>query len=279
MRALLFTFFLLIALIYGTHAQERPDSVVMRGLATCDTIPTLSAKRWVFDSQIDQRNSFIPAGKSNSSLPIFGYTLGWTRWGRLRLGGGAYYASSNAGHGYLVKVTPDLQTLTPSSVVVNVHSNNYYLVQKKTQMIYITPSVEWIFFKSKWLDLSIPLEIGVGYSKIKLSDYFSGADIPIYNYRTKKTLPGNTIFFPALSGLSAMVNLTPDVGFQLGAGYRFILQEVGLSQDFDGLFYQFGAQLYPENFIKAFKKDYRDWKEKKRKRKNEKRLREAKKAE
>ena len=54
-----------------------------------------SEKKWIFDSQIDQRNSIIPTSAkipSTISLPIIGYNMVWVHNDRFRLGVGVYYA-------------------------------------------------------------------------------------------------------------------------------------------------------------------------------------------
>jgi len=40
-------------------------------------------------------------------------------------------------------------------------------------------------------------------------------------------------------------------------GYRLILKEVGVSQNFDGIYYQLGLQLIPQRIIAAMKSDYK----------------------
>jgi len=240
-----------------------------------DSLPKEKTKNtWKYDSQIDQRNSFITGpNNSNANLPIIGYTVGWIRNNRFRIGVGGYYAKSQGSKAYFIKYSPIVQNHSPNAVILYGKNGMSYLIQKNIQMFYITPSFEWIFFRSKWLELSIPVEVGVGYSKIILTDYFSGADIPIFSYKTGKILKGEDIFFPAMVGFSAMFNLTPDVGFQAGIGYRTILQEVGISENFDSWYYQVGLQLFPENIIANLKKDYRSWKLHRLKKKEAKRQR------
>ena len=133
-------------------------------------------------------------------------------------------------------------------------------------MYYLTANFEWIFLRSKWLDLSVPIEVGVGYSSLILTEYFSGSNIPIISPTTGRKLKGQNVFIPSTIGLSAMLNLTPDVGFQLGGGYRYVLIETSASQDYNGYFYMVGVQLKPQNIIKNLKNDYKEWRVKKKKR-------------
>lgn len=230
-------------------------------------------KKWVFDSQLDQRNSIIPTSQkvaSSISLPIIGYNLGWVRKERIRLGVGGYYAKSQESKAFALKYGPDYANIFPKSSLFYRNKEVEFLVQKAVQMYYVTANFEWIFFKSKWIDLSIPIEAGVGYSTLTLTEYFSGINVPIISPTTGKTLKGQDVFIPATAGLSAMINLTPDVGFQLGGGYRYILIETSASQDYNGYFYMVGVQLLPQNIIKNFKSDYKEWRAKRKKRKEEK---------
>ena len=221
-----------------------------------------SEKKWIFDSQIDQRNSIIPTSAkipSTISLPIIGYNMGWVHNERIRLGVGVYYAKSQESRAYPEKYTSAYAVIPKSSLFYR-DKEVQFLIQKSVQMYYLTANFEWIFFKSKWLDLSIPIEAGLGYSSLNLTEYFSGVKVPIISPRTGKTFKGDDIFIPATLGLSAMFNLTPDVGFQAGGGYRYVLAETSASQDFNGYFYMVGIQLIPQNIIKNFKNDYKKWK-------------------
>ena len=123
-------------------------------------------------------------------------------------------------------------------------------------MRYVTAMVEYEFFQSKWLDLSIPLEVGVGTSSLALTEFFSKTKLPITT-RKNKLVPSETTFTPALLGLKAYFNLSPDVMFVGSFGYRLILKEVGVSQNFDGIYYQLGLQLIPQRIIAAMKSDFK----------------------
>jgi hypothetical protein len=222
-------------------------------------------KKWQFDFQLDQRTSFLNAKQySGNPITINGVTMGGTYKDKFRFGLGGYLVKAQGNKAYFIKYNTAIENLAPNAKILGTGNNKSYLVQNKTQLYYVTPSFEYIFYHSKWLDLSIPLEIGIGYSKLTLTDYFTNLDLPILN---KKEQPINSanIFFPSLIGLSMMINLSPDVGLNASAGYRKIITEIGLSQDFDGFYYQIGLQLFPANIVKNLKKDFKAQKEKKKK--------------
>lgn len=246
--------------------------------AAQDTAPSDSAakneveKRWGFDFRLDQRTSFINDQNYNGSpVTINGITMGWTYKHRFRIGWGGYFVNTQRNKAYFINYTPQIASLAPNATPLPSKTNpKTYLVQNKVQMYYITPSFEFIYFKSKWLDLSVPLEIGVGYSKLTVTDYFTDTQMPIFN-KKGEVISAEDIFFPALAAFACMVNLSPDVGLSASLGYRTILKEIGISPNFDGMFYQIGLQLFPDNIKKNMKKDYREWKEERKKRKQEKR--------
>jgi hypothetical protein len=235
-----------------------------------DSLNTEIEKKWIFDFQIDQRTSFLNAKQySSNPISIKGFTMGWTYKDRLRIGWGGYFVNAQASKAYFIKYSPVIEQNSPNAKILNGPNNTKsYLVQNSTQMYYITPSFEFVYFKSKWLDMSIPFEIGAGYCKIVLNDYFTNNTIPSLNKRGKVINPEG-YFFPALIGAAFMVNLSRDVGFSTSVGYRKILKEIGVSQDYDGLYYQFGLQLFPANIKKDLKNDLKKLKAKRKKRREE----------
>jgi hypothetical protein len=139
--------------------------------------------------------------------------------------------------------------------MTNSENGKGYLVNSSLRMRYVTAMVEYEFFQSKWLDLSIPFEVGVGTSSLALTEFFSKTKLPITT-RKNKLVPSETTFTPALLGLKAYFNLSPDVMLVGSFGYRLILKEVGVSQNFDGIYYQLGLQLIPQRIIADMKSDF-----------------------
>jgi hypothetical protein len=224
----------------------------------------LIEKKWAFDFQLDQRTSFLEAKQySGSPIRVFGFTFGWTYKHRWRLGLGAYFIRNLGSKAYFLKHSPKIESAAPNAKILGSGANRFYLVQNNLQMFYFTPSLEYIFYKSKWLDLSLPLEIGIGYSKFKLNEYFTNEELPVIN-KNGKTVNAQNIFFPALIGFAAKLNLSPDVALNASIGYRKILSEIGLNQDFDGAYYQLGLQLVPTNIKNNIRKDWQAWKARRR---------------
>jgi hypothetical protein len=250
-----FIFFLLFSLQYqSTFSQNssQNDSNANKSVE----------KKWEFDFQLDQRTSFLEAKQySGSPIRVFGFTFGWTYQHRWRVGLGAYFIRNLDGKAYLLKHSPQIESAAPNARILGTGPNRFYLAQNSLQMYYITPSLEYIFYKSKWLDLSLPFEVGIGYSKFKLNEYFTNEPLPVINKNGRRVNAQN-IFFPALIGFAAKLNLSPDVALNASVGYRKILSEIGLNQDFDGVYYQLGLQLVPTNIKNNIRKDWRAWKAK-----------------
>lgn len=230
-----------------------------------DSLPVKKVKKWHFDFILDQRTSFLETKHYvDKSTNIIGVSLGWSKK-RIRLGFGVYFLNAQSG-AYYIKAIPDYITLAPKANIVNVNGTDAFLVKSSIQMYYITPSFEFAFYKSKWIDLSIPLEVGVGYSKLNVNEYFTNVNFPIHN-KKGEVISSENVFFPALIGLALMVNLSSDVGLSASAGYRKIIKEIGFSPDYDGFYYQIGLQLFPGNIKRDIKRDFNAWKEKRRLRK------------
>ncbi len=224
-------------------------------------------KNWSWDIQIDQRNT-IYLNKNllgtDVSAGVSGLAAGFTYQDRFRFGLGGYFSNAQSASASFITnqlYFDKIKLLAPGAVTITKKGKKGYLVNTTLNMYYVTPSFEYTFFESKWLDLSIPVEAGVGFSKLVRTDFFSDAPIPIIS-KTGKVLKGGDILLPAMIGFTAMINLSPDVGFAGTIGYRKILKEVGISQNFDGLYYSVGLALVPENIIAAIKKDFKDRKKK-----------------
>ncbi len=238
----------------STHAQQT--------IVSDTTTSILEQKKWIFDFQLDQRTSFLEAKQySGSPIRVNGFTFGWTKNRRVRIGVGAYFIRNLIGKAFFLNHNPQLEKFAPNANILTIRNEKFYLAQNKIQLFYITPSFEYIFFRSKWIDLSLPLEIGIGYSQIELFEYFTKSNLPIIG-KGGKRLKAKNIFFPALGGLAIKLNLSPDVALNASVGYRKILTEIGLNQDFDGLYYQIGLQLIPTNIKNNIKSDFKAWKAK-----------------
>ena len=246
---LVFLFFLSVLFFQPTFSQALKDGILEK------------EKNWAFDLQIDQRNTvFLDKNilGTDVSAAVNGITFGFTYQDRFRIGIGGYFSNAQSAKAFFITdqlYIDKIKILSPAAVPITKKGKKGYLVNSSLNMYYVTPSFEYTFFQSKWLDLSIPLEIGIGYCKMEKSDFFNDTPIPIINAKGKQ-LNSTDVFIPALVGFTAMLNLSPDVGFAGSVGYRKILKEIGISQNFDGLYYSVGLQLIPENIIAEIKKDF-----------------------
>ena len=223
-----------------------------------------STKKWEFDFLLDKRKSIFWRNNllgTNATTSVTGINFGFTYRHKIRLGIGAFYAKSNGTSTLLISkayYVSQIQNLAPKAVPISVNGQNGYLVNGVLTMYYVTPSIEYLFYTSKWLTLGIPLEIGMGYSNVNLTDFFTNVTIPIVN-SSGKTFKINNYFFPALGGINAMLNLSPDVAFTASLGYRKILTQIGINQNFDGLYYQLGFRLLPKHIKQKLVADYKKY--------------------
>lgn len=227
--------------------------------------------KWRFDCLIDKRKTIFlnksTIDNSNISTSVNGINAGITHYKKFRLGLGLYLANGYSGKSIFISkpyYVEEIQKNAPEAVPVSINGISGYLTNSSLFMFYATPSFEYIFYNSKWITLGIPIEIGAGYSKITFTDFFSNTPIPITNYKGKTFNPKN-YFFPALVGFNVVVNLSNDVAFVGSMGYRKIISEIGISQNFDGIYYQIGFRLLPQNIKKQVYKDFKRWFNKKRK--------------
>ena len=227
-----FYFFLFVGTFFSfQHRLYASDSIPMK-----------------FSIGLDQRKAMI----SNNSLlgnsilsAINGVTVAVNYKSRLKFGLGVYISTTESENAFMI---------TNPTYVATIHQNTPLATMTNSENV--TAMVEYEFFQSKWLDLSIPFEVGVGTSSLALTEFFSKTKLPITT-RKNKLVPSETTFTPALLGLKAYFNLSPDVMFVGSFGYRLILKEVGVSQNFDGIYYQLGLQLIPQRIIAAMKSDFK----------------------
>jgi hypothetical protein len=175
---------------------------------------------------LDNRNSFVQA----SAVRIIGLNIGLTPRGkRYRLGLGGYtlrrsyaqlYTYSGKGRRQKLK-----DTLTP-----------------ELSLTYFTPNFAYTFFHSRWLELSIPVDIGLGRSHYTITDE-----------KGKVTTDTKGLFFPAEIGVGALLKPTRWVGLSGAVGYRVSLKEIDYQEDFNGWYYSYRLNL----FVGAIWHDFR----------------------
>jgi len=220
---------------------------------------------WTFDFQYDQRRAVFMNKNilsSKISSPIHGLVGEFTYKKHWRIGLGFYLSTLNNSNSFLITepfFVNKIREVVPRAAEIKSNNNNAYLVNSSNTILYFTPCVEYIFFRSKWLDLGLPVEIGLGKSELLLSDFFTKEKLPYVN-SDGSIAKNNNFFFPALVGLNPLVHLSKDVVFSASFGYRMSLGNGPVNKYFNGLYYQIGLQLIPDDIRKELKKDFLRWK-------------------
>lgn len=169
---------------------------------------------------IDNRNSFVQA----SAVRIIGLNIGVVPRGKpYRLGLGAYtlrrsyaelYTYSGKGKNRKLK-----DTLTPA-----------------LSLTYFTPNFAYTFFHHRYIELSVPVDIGLGRSHYTVTDE-----------KGKVTTDNRGLFIPAEVGLGVLLKPTRWVGISGAAGYRLSLKEIDYKEDFTGWYYSYRLNLFVGN--------------------------------
>lgn len=179
--------------------------------------PPVRVPRFVPSIIIDNRNSFVQA----SAVRIIGLNIGLTPRGkRYRLGLAGYtlrrsYAQlyTYSGKGKKQKLK---DTLTP-----------------ELSLTYFTPNFAYTFYHGRWLELSIPVDVGLGRSHYTITDE-----------KGKVTTDTKGLFFPAEIGVGVLLKPTRWVGISGAVGYRASLKEIDYKEDFNGWYYSYRLNLF-----------------------------------
>ncbi len=187
-----------------------------------------------FSLILDNRNSFVQA----SAVRIIGMNVGVVPRGkRYRLGLGAYtlrrsyadlYTYSGKGKNRKLK-----DTLTPS-----------------LSLTYFTPNFAYTFFNRRFIELSVPVDVGLGRSHYTITDE---------NGKVTTDMLG--LFIPAEIGLGVLLKPTRWVGVSVGAGYRVSLKAIDYKEDFNGWYYSYRLNLFVGNIWR----DCQHWRQQRRK--------------
>lgn len=190
------------------------------------TGPPVRVPRFLPSIIIDNRNSFVQA----SAVRIIGLNVGLTPRGKhYRLGLAGYtlrrsYAQlyTYSGKGKKQKLK---DTLTP-----------------ELSLTYFTPNFSYTFYHNRWLELSIPVDVGMGRSHYTITDD-----------KGKVTTDTKGLFFPAEIGVGVLLKPTRWVGISGAVGYRASLKEIDYKEDFNGWYYSYRLNL----FVGAIWHDFR----------------------
>ena len=217
-------------LVLASGVAATPSSAQEPGAATvvADTSQTHPPKssvhphlpRWSPSLVLDNRDSFV----QSSAVRIIGLNVGVVLRGKpYRLGLGAYtlsrsyaelYTYSGKGKNRKLK-----DTLTP-----------------ELSLTYFTPNFTYTFFKRRFVELSVPVDIGLGRSHYTITDE-----------KGNVTTDNRGLFIPAEIGLGVLLKPTRWVGVSGGAGYRVSLKEIDYKEDFNGWYYSYRLNLFVGN--------------------------------
>jgi hypothetical protein len=194
-------------------------------LADCTVVartppPAPRPPRLGFSLVLDNRNSFVQA----SAVRIIGLNVGVVPRGKpYRLGLGAYTLRRNY---------TDLYTYTGKG-------KNRKLKDTLTpalSLTYFTPNFAYTFFQRRFIELSVPVDVGLGRSHYTITDE-----------NGKVTTDSRGLFIPAEIGVGVLLKPTRWVGISGAAGYRVSLKEIDYKEDFNGWYYSYRLNLFVGN--------------------------------
>lgn len=198
-------------------------------------VPARPRRRVGFVLSLDNRNSFV----QSSAVYIIGLNAGLVLPGqRWRVGLGGYtlrrdYADQfvyQYKNGKRTKKIAD--TLTP-----------------QLSLTYLTPNISYVFFQRRWLEISIPLEAGLGRSHYTETDQNGNTQVDNHG-----------LFVPIEAGLAVLVRPIRWVGVSGSVGYRKSVLETDYKDDFDGMYFSYRLNV----FVGAIWRDWRQYRQQRR---------------
>lgn len=204
-----------LGLVPAAQAQQRAAGP--RYWLGCPAEVSAHAPRLVPSLIIDNRNSFV----QSSAVRIIGLNVGLTPRGKAyRLGLAAYTLRRDysqlytySGKGKTMKLK---DTFSP-----------------QLSLTYFTPNFAYTFFNRRFIELSIPVDIGLGRSHYTVTDE-----------KGNVTTDNKGLFFPAEIGFGVLLKPTRWVGLSGSVGYRVSLKEIDYKEDFDGWYYGYRLNLF-----------------------------------
>lgn len=173
--------------------------------------------RWVPSVSLDNRNPL----EADAAVRVIGLNVGVMRRGTpYRLGLTAYTLRRNYN-----------QLYTYTGKGKNQKVKNSY--SPELNLLYFTPNFTYTFFRHRLLELSIPVDAGLGRSHYTVTDK-SGTVIT----------DQRGLFVPAEIGLGVLLKPTRWVGLSGGLGYRRSLGDIDYREDFNGWYYSYRLVLF-----------------------------------
>ncbi|MBS1651565.1 MAG: hypothetical protein JSU07_06095 [Bacteroidetes bacterium] len=209
--------FVLIILLAGYTAKSQ----------YADSLHEIFKLKSSIDARIESRNSFI----NNQLISVFGLRLGVSFNRKIRMGGGISWMNTEFYEQHLISQNPDL--LSPKQ---------YF------KFAYLCYYVDFVFYKIKRWQLSVPIQMGFG-----MCWWQQSQGINLYYKSPKYFLP---LYEP---GISTQFKVFTWLGLGADINYRFVLRgnkQIGENLNsptysfkllfwFDNLFYE----LFPKSKI------------------------------
>jgi len=192
-----------------------------------DTFKILLKSKSSLDLRLESRYSFI----NNNLASITGIRIGASFKRKLRLGGGISWLTSDIIHSNYTVSESNLIVYTP----------------KYLKLAYLAFYADFVFYKTKRWQVSVPLQTGIGYTWFQ--DY----------YHRGLGNSNKYLFFIYEPGISTNFKVFKWCGFGVDVGYRFTLKNSAYVPErfssptyaFKVLFWadQLFYELFPENKI------------------------------
>lgn len=173
--------------------------------------------RWVPSISLDNRNPL----SADAAVRVIGLNMGASpRGARYRVGLTAYTLRRDYN-----------QLYTYQGKGKNRKVKDTYSPQ--LSLLYFTPNFSYTFLRHRFVELSVPVDIGIGRSHYTVTDE-NGATIT----DTRQA------FVPAELGLGVLLKPTRWVGLSGGIGYRMSLTRMEYEDDFNGWYYSYRLVLF-----------------------------------
>ena len=195
----------------------------IKSQSTLDTIKNCLKQKPRPFAKLDSRNSFI----DNNLVNIFGVKAGISYGKRLGFG---------IGYNQLYKPP---KNLNEDAEYLNALGKPY-IISKGLKLYYISATVDYVFYQTKYWELSIPLQIGIG------ETYYQ---YELNNVKIKVDKNINFIYEPTVSVNYKIIKWI-GVGFDFG--YRFMIANSRkLNQQFNAPIVTFDVIIYHSEIFKS----------------------------
>ena len=168
-----------------------------------DTLHEVFKNKSSIDARLESRNSFI----NNQIISISGLRLGVGFQRKLRIGGGINWLKSD------FKNAMWLNSGFKQNFYVQNESGKIDTVSKYLKLVYLSYYIDFVFYKTKRWQLSVPIQAGTGFSWWQLKKIYS------LNGQEKKYF-----LFLYEPGITTQFKATKWVGLGADVAYRFTLK-------------------------------------------------------